>query len=91
MIYVFLREKNGRYEVILDGEMVIQRSRDPEHDLARLLLARGITGRVQTLDGLSGKPRMSFDIEAFAPYSMTESGNGPKRTPYKPFPKEGVV
>jgi hypothetical protein len=32
------------YNVTLDGELVLDRSRDPEHDLARILLARGISG-----------------------------------------------
>jgi hypothetical protein len=31
---------------ILDGDLIIQGSRDPEHDLARALLARGITGKI---------------------------------------------
>ena len=32
------------YDVVFDGEIIVTDSRDPEHDLARTLLARGIKG-----------------------------------------------
>jgi hypothetical protein len=34
------------YNVTLDGDLILERSRDPEHDLARVLLARGLKGIV---------------------------------------------
>ena len=34
------------YDVVFDGEITATDSRDPEHDLARALLARGIKGNV---------------------------------------------
>ena len=91
MIYAFLQENRGRYNVVVDGETVVRGAKDPEHELARKLLARGITGPVQTLDGLSGEPRMLFDIETEAPVSVVDGQDGLRRIRWKPFPKEGVL
>jgi hypothetical protein len=54
------------YDVLLDGEPIVANSRDPEHDLARALLARGIRGAVEVIDGRTGKPRSRVKIEATA-------------------------
>ena len=39
------------YSVIYDGKLLVERSRDPECDAARALLAKGITGKLALLDG----------------------------------------
>ena len=39
------------YDVLLNGEILVSNSRDPEHDLARALLARGIKGAAEVVDG----------------------------------------
>jgi hypothetical protein len=44
------------YSVICRGELIVDRSRDPECDAARALLARGITGKLTMLDGKTGRP-----------------------------------
>jgi hypothetical protein len=54
------------YDVVFDGETIVSNSRDPEHDLARALLARGIKGMVDVLDGGTGKPRSRVNIEKAA-------------------------
>src|SRR6185312_6791215 len=46
---------NGLYCVEFDGELIVVDSRDPEHDLARALLARGLTGKVTMLDAPTGE------------------------------------
>ena len=43
---------------------------DPEHDLARALLARGYRGRVTLIDGKTGTPRTRVDIEKAAPWCV---------------------
>src|SRR5262245_15402373 len=48
-----------RYSVIFRGKLLVERSRDPECDAARALVAKGITGKLTTLDGKTGKPRTS--------------------------------
>ena len=62
-----------RYNVAFEGEIIVERSRDPETDLARALLARGHTGKVTMLDGATGKPRTIIDIEKAAKVRTVET------------------
>jgi hypothetical protein len=55
-----------RYDVLLDGETIVRRSRDPEFDAARVLHSRGLRGRFRTIDFVTGRPRMVLDIERAA-------------------------
>ena len=61
-----------RYSVIFDGKLLVERSRDPECDAARVLLARGITGNLAMLDRKTGKPRTIIDIERAAKLTVSE-------------------
>ena len=58
------------YDVVFDGEIIVTDSRDPEHDLARALLARGIKGNVTLHDGATHKPRTVVNIEKAVPFSL---------------------
>jgi len=58
------------YDVLLDGEIIVANSRDPEHDLARALLARGIKGVAEVIDGKTGKPRSRVNIERAAKWCV---------------------
>ena len=61
------------YHVTVDGEELVTRSHDPEYDLARALLARGVIGRVLINDAATGKARMRIqDIEKAANYRTVE-------------------
>src|SRR6476620_5097118 len=60
------------YEKGRGGEIIIVGSRDPEHDLARTLLARGLTGKVTMLDANTGKPRTVVDIEKAVKLCVSE-------------------
>src|SRR6478736_6321630 len=62
----------GRYTVIFDGRLLVERSRDPECDAARALLARSITGKLSMLDGKTGRPRTVVDIERAAKVRVSE-------------------
>jgi hypothetical protein len=53
-----------RYSVIFRGKLLVDRSRDPECDSARALMANGITGKL--LNGKTGKSRTIIDIEKAA-------------------------
>ena len=44
------------HSVLCNGKLLVERSRDPECDAARALLARGIT-KLSLCDGKTGKPR----------------------------------
>jgi hypothetical protein len=62
------------YDVEYDGDLIVTDSRDPEHDLARALLARGIKGRVTMLDGKTGSPRTIINIEKAAKRGANSNG-----------------
>ena len=64
------------YNVVFDGELIVEHSRDPECDLARALKARGYTGMVDMLDGATGRLRSIINIEKAARLTVKE---GPLR------------
>ena len=64
--------------MLLDGEPIVTGSRDPECDLARALLARGITGMVEVIDGKTGKPRSRVNVERAARMRTEEGPHGPR-------------
>ena len=72
------RPYSDNYNVVFAGEIIVERSRDPETDLARALLARGYNGKVTMLDGATGKPRTIIDIEKAAKVRTVETGTYPR-------------
>jgi hypothetical protein len=54
----------------LTGSCFVERSRDPEHDAARALLAKGITGTLTMCDGKTGIPRTIIKIKKAAKISV---------------------
>jgi hypothetical protein len=75
----------GRYAVSFHDEIVVENSRDPELDLARELVRRGLTGCVKIVD-VSNKHRSSIpDIERA---SRLRTREGPLRfSAYESLPK----
>src|SRR6185503_6747821 len=65
-----------RYDVIFNGKTIVGRSTDPEYDAARALLALGHRGRFRTIDFVTSKPRMIFDIEKAARLRTVERDAG---------------
>ena len=61
-----------RYSVLYDGKLLVERSRDPETDAARALLAQGITGKLALCDGKMGQPRTVINIGRAAGLVTTE-------------------
>jgi hypothetical protein len=81
-----LKPKKGGevYSVVFRGELLVERSNDPECDAARALLAKGITGKLTMLNGKTGRPRSVIDIERAARLCVKE---GPLRfAPYESRP-----
>jgi aldehyde:ferredoxin oxidoreductase len=75
------------YDVEYDGDLIVTDSRDPDHDLARALLARGIKGRVTMLDGKTHTPRTIINIEKAAKLTVSEeSRDGLRVRPYRENP-----
>jgi hypothetical protein len=73
---VWVSEVGYRYDVLLGAEIIVQRSRDPEHDAARALLALGYRGRFRTVDFVTDGPRMIHDIEKAAKQRVVERDDG---------------
>jgi hypothetical protein len=75
----------------LDGEVLVTGSRDPEHDAARALLARGQAGKFWTVDAKTGRRRMLVDIAKAALLSVAESDRrGLQVRCWKGFSREDV-
>ena len=78
-----------RHDVLLGGEVIIRRSRDPEYDAARVLHARGLGGRFRTIDVRTGRPRMILDIAKAAKLATIErNDSAPIVVPYRPMSEE---
>jgi hypothetical protein len=78
-----------RHDVLLDGDVIVRRSRDPEHDAARALHARGLRGRFRTIDFRTGTPRMILDIEKAARLRTVERNDtGLVVVPYRPMSED---
>ena len=71
------------YSVICRGELIVDRSRDPECDAARALLARGYTGKLTMLDGKTGIPRTIINIEKTALLTAEEGPCAPRLRKYR--------
>jgi hypothetical protein len=67
--------------VVFGDEIIISQSRDPEHDLARALLARGISGVVEVRNGRTGRSRCRVNIETAAKIGI---GSNLDRYAWKP-------
>jgi hypothetical protein len=82
------------YSVIYDGKLIVDRSRNPECDAARALVAMGYTGHLTMLDGKTGRPRTIINIEQAARLQVSEEsrdglrlrkwGGNPDKSSYSP-------
>lgn len=79
------------YSVIHEGNLLVSRSRDPEGDAARALIAKGITGTLTLLDGKTGKPRTIIDVEKAAKLATREDARrGPCLVKWRAMPEIDV-
>ena len=73
----------GHYGVTFRGELIVSDSGDLECDLARALLARGITGPVPIVDPDTGKARIVVNIAKAARLTVREGPHGPRFVPHQ--------
>lgn len=91
MIKVFIEligygARGNRYRVLRDGIVIVEHTRDPEHDAARALLALGITGVMETWRHGALHPSMKGDIASRARLSVSETEKfGPRVVAWRPF------
>lgn len=77
-------ETGGRWWRVSGGSVVIERARDPEHEIARELLALDVTGRMQTYVG--GNRSMNLSIESAAKQSISDGASTRLRlVTWRPF------
>jgi hypothetical protein len=65
-----------RYDVSLNGQVVVSDSRDPELDASRVLAAKGLTGTAVFIDANTGKHRTTVDIEKAAKLRTYDDSRG---------------
>lgn len=75
---IWVSKVGYRWSVIFRGKQLVARSRDPECDAARAMVAMGFTGKLTLLDGKTGKPRTIIDIERAARLQTEEGPRGPR-------------
>ena len=81
-------DTGSRYRVTYGNTVLLESSRDPEHDAARVLLDKGITGTFETWRPGSSFAAMRFDVEVAAKWRTEEGPNkGPRRVRWRPFSK----
>jgi hypothetical protein len=71
-----INHKDQYYRVWYQDQILIERSRVPEYDACRALLARGITGRLSTYMG-NEYPHLILDIEKAAKWTIREDEHWP--------------
>jgi len=85
------RDNYYLYDVAYQGETIVSGSRIPEFDACRVLLARGLTGTLVLADAVTGKNRLSLDIERGAKLTVREDQNrAPRLAKWKPFDGGGL-
>jgi hypothetical protein len=77
--------RGQKYAVLWHGELIVSASLDPEHDAARALLARGITGTMRTVDK-AGAVRVLLDVQKAAKLTVREDDAGLRIVKWRPFP-----
>ena len=89
-VVVLSPARPGRYDVQPGEEVIVRGSRDPEHDAARALLARGITGPMTTMRANGMVCMHLVSIEKTAHWSVREDDVGLRLQRWKPFPRRSV-
>lgn len=74
---IWIEGAGYRYDVFLDGKVIVRHTRDPEHEAARALHVRGFRGPFRTVDFHTGTPRMIHDIDKAAGLRTVERDDRP--------------
>jgi hypothetical protein len=78
-----------KWDVIIDGDLLLKASKNPEFEACRALVAKGLAGKLTTYR--DGRPAMTLDIEKAAKVTVRETkALGPRFARYLPFPADTV-
>jgi len=80
--------KVDRWIAWFGDRLLVEGSRDPEHDACRTLLDMGITGKVAFRHKGSPHPSMSMDIEKAAKLAVRENDHRFKLVKYEPLSRD---
>lgn len=73
--------------MVFDGETIVANSKDPECEAARVLLDKGINGKITMVDATTKMPRTIIDIEGAAKLTVQENRrDGPRFVRWRPNP-----
>jgi hypothetical protein len=82
-----LGQKGQRYQVTFEDEVILEDTSNPEYDACRVLLSRGITGRLETWRRNLPYPCLILDIEKAAKLTVRDNRFGvPVACKYSPNP-----
>ena len=69
------------------GEIIVDAVKDPEFEAARVLVARGVTGTMETYTGDRDFPSFRMDVEKAAKLMTVENRtDGPRLAKWRPNP-----
>jgi hypothetical protein len=88
LLKVRMTSRGALYDVIdrATGEKVVEGAKDPEHELCRELVRRGVNGVAWTYFPGSSVARMKLPIKACADRMVQESASvGPRIVAYREF------
>lgn len=77
----------GAFSVAYRGEVIVECSQAPEREAARMLHARGITGRAVTFHAGSPTPCLRFDISRMAEIAARRRDDVAARLREPPLPQ----
>lgn len=71
-----LGQKGQRYQVTFEDEVILEDTSNPEYDACRVLLSRGITGRLETWRRNLSYPCLILDIARAAKLTVKDNNSG---------------
>jgi hypothetical protein len=90
---ISLTDRGHRYRVTYADNLLIENTRNPEYDACRVLLAKGITGRLEVWRAGTTFPASSIDIERGAGWTISETEeHGPRLVRWRRFEdRDGIA
>jgi hypothetical protein len=85
-IWIYDANRWGSYTVIYDDAVLLRGVRDPEHDAARALTAKGLTGVVTVRDAKTDALRSTVCLhKASATCAREDRRNSPYTARWRPY------
>ncbi len=79
------------YDVEYEGEVICRSTLTPLLDACRVLLAKGLAGKIEMWDRSSPFPRMASTVGAGSQITVVERGSGPIFAKWSPRPPAEAI